>query len=102
MLVNDHGCSENPDEGPQRQRVGTKDLVRPRNANRASPDNLMRGSLETQRLTALVEMIKLDLNRQCLQGRPVRLEWYLESFPELGTVESISPELILAEYKVWR
>src|SRR5689334_14136138 len=81
---------------------GIDDLALPRNANRAIPDNLMCSSLETQRLTALVEMIKLDLDRQGLQGRPARLEWYLESFPELGTVETILPESILAEYKVRR
>jgi serine/threonine protein kinase len=82
--------------------VGTQDLALPRNANRAIPDNLMPGSQDTRRLTALVEMIKADLNRRCLEGRPVRLEWYLEAFPELGTVETISPELILAEYEVRR
>lgn len=102
MLANDDRCSENANGGKQRQMVGTKHLALPRNANRAIPDNLMRGSLDTQRLTALVEMIKMDLNRRCLQGRPVRLEWYLEDFPELGTVETISPELILAEYEVRR
>ena len=45
-------------------------------------------------------MVKLDLSREWLQGRPVNLESYLESFPELGTVETVSAELIFAEYEV--
>jgi serine/threonine protein kinase len=50
-------------------------------------------------LPALVDMVKLDLNRAWLQGHPVKLESYLESFPELGTVETVPAELILAEYE---
>ena len=57
-------------------------------------------SMDTHCLPVLVEMVKLDLSREWLQGRPVNLESYLESFPELGTVETVSAELILAEYEV--
>jgi serine/threonine protein kinase len=49
---------------------------------------------------ALVEKVKLDLSRAWLQGQPVNLESYLESFPELGTPETVPAELILAEYEV--
>ncbi len=59
-------------------------------------------SVGTDRLPALVEMVKLDLSREWLEGRPVNLESYLESFPELGTVETVPAELILAEYEVRR
>jgi serine/threonine protein kinase len=52
------------------------------------------------RLPALVEMVKLDLSREWLLGRPVTLESYLDSFPELGTAETVAAELILAEYEV--
>src|SRR5262245_17580286 len=51
-------------------------------------------------LPALVEIVKLDLSREWLLGRPVTLESYLDSFPELGTAETVAPELILAEYEV--
>jgi serine/threonine protein kinase len=57
-------------------------------------------SVGADHLPALVELVKLDLSREWLQGRPVSLESYLKTFPELGTVESVSPELILAEYEV--
>jgi serine/threonine protein kinase len=45
-------------------------------------------------------LVKLDLSRELLHGRPVNLESYLKSFPELGNVETVCPELILAEYEV--
>jgi serine/threonine protein kinase len=54
----------------------------------------------TDSLPALVEMVKLDLSREWLLGRPVTLESYLDSFPELGTAETVAAELILAEYVV--
>jgi predicted Ser/Thr protein kinase len=55
-----------------------------------------------QRLAALVEMVKIDLERQWQQGRQVPLETYLETYPELGTVETVSPDLVQAEYEVRR
>jgi serine/threonine protein kinase len=104
MLADDHSFSKDPDEGRRRQEVRPKEPAPSSSVDRATTDtdNLMPDSLETHRLPALVEMVKLDLNRQWLQGRPVDLESYLEAFPELGTVETISPELILAEYEIRR
>ena len=58
------------------------------------------GLVSKDSLPAFVEMIKVDLSREWLQGRPVNVESYLESFPELGTVETVPAELILAEYEV--
>jgi serine/threonine protein kinase len=79
---------------------------RPRDSGHSNGDGrlvagmVIPASVGPDRLPALVEMIKLDLNRGWLEGRRVNLESYLESFPELGTVDTVSPELIFAEYEV--
>ena len=44
-------------------------------------------------------MVKRDLTHQWEQGRQVSLETYLEAMPVLGTRETVSPDLILAEYR---
>jgi len=49
--------------------------------------------------SSLIEMVKRDLSQQWEQGRQVNVEAYLEALPELGTPETISTELILAEYE---
>src|SRR5262245_24080893 len=54
------------------------------------------------RLPALVEMVKIDLERRWQQGERVGLDAYLKAYPELGTHETASPELIRAEYEVRR
>ncbi len=54
------------------------------------------------RLPTLVEMVKIDLERQWRNGRPLRIEDYLNSFPELGTPETVAPYLLQAEYEVSR
>jgi serine/threonine protein kinase len=48
---------------------------------------------------SLIEMVKRDLTHQWEQGRQVSLETYLEAMPVLGTRETVSPDLILAEYR---
>jgi hypothetical protein len=50
------------------------------------------------RETALVELIKIDLQRRWQRGKGPRLEAYLRAFPELGTPSSVALELIEAEY----
>lgn len=47
----------------------------------------------------LLEMIKIDIDRQWQQGRHARLEVYLKAFPELGTMQTVSTDLIVAEYQ---
>lgn len=49
--------------------------------------------------SSLIEMVKRDLSQQWEQGRQVNVEAYLEALPELGTPETISTDLILAEYE---
>ncbi|MGZ3389695.1 MAG: serine/threonine-protein kinase, partial [Isosphaeraceae bacterium] len=49
--------------------------------------------------SSLIEMVKRDLSQQWEQGRQVNVEAYLEALPELGTPETISIDLILAEYE---
>jgi hypothetical protein len=48
----------------------------------------------------LAEMVKLDLKRQWQQGRRLTLGSYLEHYPELGTAETVTADLLLAEYQV--
>jgi serine/threonine protein kinase len=57
-------------------------------------------SVGTDRLPAVVELVKLDLSREWRRGRKVNVESYLETFPELGTLDTLPVELILAEYEV--
>jgi serine/threonine protein kinase len=53
-------------------------------------------------LPALVELIKIDLRRRWLSGRPASVELYLQEYPELGTADAVLPELIEAEYDARR
>lgn len=50
------------------------------------------------RITALHELVKLDLESRWRKGISYILEHYIERFPELGTVDTISPQLIYEEY----
>ena len=86
-------------KGSSGKKVGAKDPAPSSNANQSATDDLMPGSPETHRPSALVEMIKLDFNRTRLQRGPVKLESYLEAFPELGTVDTSSPKPSLGEYE---
>src|SRR5262245_20273999 len=54
------------------------------------------------RRPALIEMIKIDLERRRKAGQKVRLEAYLKPFPELGTADDLPVDLILAEYQARR
>jgi hypothetical protein len=48
---------------------------------------------------ALVELVKIDIERRWDRGLRTRLESYLKALPELGSPEAIEPEQILAEYE---
>jgi len=52
------------------------------------------------RRPALVEMVKIDLERRWEHGLHTRLEAYLKALPELGTPETVALDLILTEYEV--
>jgi serine/threonine protein kinase/CubicO group peptidase (beta-lactamase class C family) len=52
------------------------------------------------RRLALVEMVKIDLRHRWRLGQRARLESYLKVLPELGTPETVAPELIEAEIGV--
>src|SRR5438445_741608 len=52
------------------------------------------------RLPALVEMVKIDLERQWQHGRQACVEGYLRTYPELGTIDTAPADLILKEYEV--
>ncbi len=51
------------------------------------------------RLPALMEMIKIDLERQWQQGRQVKIEDYLQAYPEWGGRDAVPVDLIQAEYQ---
>lgn len=52
------------------------------------------------RMAALTEMVKVDMERQFKAGRKRLLEEYLSEFSELGTAETVSPDLIQTEYVI--
>jgi hypothetical protein len=54
------------------------------------------------RIVALVELVKIDLERQWQQGRPACVEGYLRAYPELGTADTVPTDLIAKEYEVRR
>jgi hypothetical protein len=54
------------------------------------------------RLPALVEMVKIDLERQWQRGERRPLEAYLHAFPELAAWGTVTGELLLVEYQVRR
>jgi serine/threonine protein kinase len=52
------------------------------------------------RLPILHELIKTELECRYRRSQPVLLEDYLRRFPELGTAQTLAPELIYEEYLV--
>jgi WD40 repeat protein len=54
------------------------------------------------RRAALVEMVKIDLERQWRLGLQIALETYLQLYPELGLTDDLPADLIAAEYVVRR
>jgi predicted Ser/Thr protein kinase len=51
------------------------------------------------RLPALVEMVKIDLERRWQRGQAAKLEAYVKALPELGPADSIPADLLQAEYE---
>jgi hypothetical protein len=51
------------------------------------------------RRPALIEMIKIDLERRWQRGQRVSLEGYLKALPELGPPDRLPADLLLAEYE---
>ena len=91
---------KHPDAGPRDRELRPRVSGSSRGLDRSAAGMVIPASVDTHCIPALVETVKLDLSREWLQGRPVNLESYLESFPELGTADTVSAELILAEYEV--
>src|SRR5215469_3352076 len=54
------------------------------------------------RLPALIELVKIDLERNWQRGRHLTLADYLARYPELGPAEALPPDLLLAEEEVCR
>jgi len=54
------------------------------------------------RQIALVELIKIDIERQWMAGNRPTVEDYLERFPELGTEETVPLELLATEDQLRR
>jgi hypothetical protein len=51
------------------------------------------------RLLAIQEMVKIDLEKCWWRGRKTQVEDYLKRLPELGTRDTVSPELLVAEFE---
>jgi predicted Ser/Thr protein kinase len=51
------------------------------------------------RWPALVEMVKIDLERRWQRGQHPNLEAYVKAFPELGPPDRLPVDLLLAEYE---
>ena len=54
------------------------------------------------RPVALSEIVKADMSQQWQSGQEVRLEAYLDTYPELGTTDTVPAELVHAEYAARR
>src|SRR5438874_10164183 len=54
------------------------------------------------RRSALVAMVKLDLEQRWRRGRKLLIDGYLKRFPELSGPGAVPVDLILAEYEVCR
>jgi serine/threonine protein kinase len=52
------------------------------------------------RRMTLLELIKADLEFRWRHGQVLGLEYYVEKFPELGTIRDLPAELIYEEYRV--
>lgn len=52
---------------------------------------------DAYRRAALVELVKIDLHRRWSSGQGKLLEEYSQQFPEIGSVEELEAELIVAE-----
>ena len=52
------------------------------------------------RLATLIELIKIDIERQWQNGQQLRVEDYLARYPELGTPATVAVELLQAEFEV--
>jgi hypothetical protein len=50
------------------------------------------------RQAALVEMVKIDLERRWQRGQRAKLEAYVKVLPELGAPDQLPADLVLAEY----
>jgi len=55
-----------------------------------------------QRLAALIEMVKIDLEHNWQRGRRVAVEDYLSAYPELGTGDTAALDLLMAESEARR
>jgi serine/threonine protein kinase len=69
--------------------------------NDASLDFWVRASLPSGgalRVPALIEMVKVDLRRRLERGDSIFVERYLQLYPDLGTTETASVDLLITEY----
>ena len=51
------------------------------------------------RLAVLIELVILDLGHRWRHGESIRIEDYVERFPELGPADEVSPKLISEEFR---
>ncbi len=51
------------------------------------------------RRPALIELVKIDMDRRWQHGQKARLEAYVKAMPELGPTDTLPIDLVLAEYE---
>jgi hypothetical protein len=54
--------------------------------------------IDSERLALLVELVREDLEQRLRAGEAVRVEMYLEGFPELANDSGVAADLIAAEF----
>ena len=59
--------------------------------------NTLPPHLRPWRKVATAELVKIDIAQQWRRASKVSVESYLKTYPELGTTETVPPDLILAE-----
>jgi len=61
---------------------------------------LLPGTSDPMRRAVLYELIKIDMEFRWRRGQIITLDHYLETYPELGPAENLSPLLIYEEYRL--
>src|SRR5207248_7395389 len=71
-----------------------------RDAHAVDLDEFLPPAGSPLRVSALHRLVKLDLEIRWQRNQPLGLDFYLGRFPELGSLGTVSPQLIYEEYRV--
>ena len=99
MTADEPGFRELPREGEKGPLTSRPESGLSYNQSESSAGITRSTARHTVSPPGLIEMVKRDLAHQWEQGHQVSLETYLAAMPALGTSETVSPDLIMAEYR---